>query len=115
MTIELSLRRGERERANYRCASRTALRSYKFFQRAFETGIRNFHRFGVLHDGFAIGEKSSNGKGHGDAMITKTGDATSTQRRRPMDLEPVAELNHLRAHHSQIVRDGRNAISFLHS
>src|SRR5438552_15558732 len=106
-------RRGWGKRTDDRRAGAGSSRTHELLQGFFESGIRFTNTLGVLNNCFAVGKKSSHRKGHRNSMIAKTRQSSAAQRRRPVDLETVIQLNDLHPHATQIVPDRGDAIGFL--
>src|SRR5437016_10821733 len=107
------LRRGCGKRTDDRRAGAGSSRTHELLQGFFESGIRFTNTFGVLNSCFAVGKKSSHRKGHRNSMIAKTRQSSAAQRRRPVDLETVIQLNDLHPHATQIVPDRGDATGFF--
>ena len=65
--------------------------------------------------GLAFREHAGDRESHRDAVIAKTGKPRAVQRSAAMDFQAVVQLDNLRAHRAQIVRDRGDAIGFLDS
>src|ERR1700737_1155452 len=106
-------RGGGNERANNWCARAHPAWVHKIVQSFFESWIRSADAIGILNNRFAIGKQSRNRESHGDAMIAEARKTRSAQWGWSVNFQAIVELDHLRAHTTQIVGDGRDAISFL--
>src|SRR5437762_11937194 len=77
------------QRSNDGCAATHSPRTHEFFQILFKPGIRIADAFGILNDGFAVGEKSGHRECHGNAMISEAGEFGTAQWGRPVNRESV--------------------------
>jgi hypothetical protein len=68
-----------------------------------ESGVGGVHAVGVADDGFALGEKSGDGEGHGDAVIAEAVDHGSAAAA-AFDFHAVLEFLHVGSHGAEVVR-----------
>src|SRR5205807_6151930 len=87
--------------------------TYEPIQSFFNSGIRFWNAVCILDNCFTVGKKSGNGESHRDSMIAKAGQSRAAQRRRPVNLEAIVELDDLHTHRAQVLRDRGNAIGFF--
>ncbi len=78
-----------------------------------ESGIADVDAVGAENPGFSVGQKSSDGKSHGNAVIQMAVDDSSMQRMTAFDDHSVFRSSDLRPHRTQVLHHYVNTVGFL--